>query len=198
MKILTRDNIQNFLFSCTASLVLYLALSAAGCMEKTFPDFTAPTGNAIARAQAYNEIADKVADRGAKSSTGSQKHDFNLVRAILGDQAYTLADALANNARQAESFREIQAALESQRKEFDQLYNSWGAWLERLVRRILFWICVYFVIAFGLRIASMFIGGPVGSVMALVSTGMFGPLAWIQSAFDNAYFRKLVPAARGK
>lgn len=182
------------------SILIVLAaiwlLLCSGCVSGNGPNVTAPTGSAIARAVGYNESADRIAERQAKHSGGPQREGFHLIRAILGDQYDALTEAAAANEKAAEAFNKQGRALEDKSRDYDVLYSGWGARLQRFVHRLLVWLCVYLVAAVGLRIAAMFVSGPIGAGMALVSTAMFGPLAWVQSGFDNLWFRRVAPAAK--
>lgn len=166
------------------------------------------TGNAVAQSQTLADVADSQAAKAQRKAKGPTKDLITMARETLAMLKAKLVEVATSHDAEAKSHAEIVADLQKQLDKRDQtiiakdadyaqLYNSWGAWLERWVRRIFAWIIGYFVLAIGLRLVGLLATGPFGSLAAGVSTVMLGPIAWFQAGFDNVWHRRIAPTLKG-
>jgi hypothetical protein len=86
----------------------------------------------------------------------------------------------------------VAGKLEKEHAAYVELYDSYGARLERFVRKVIFWWTIIFAATFILRIAALFIGGPAGAIMSGLGAGVMGLLTGgvtlIGDGFSNAWF----------
>lgn len=180
----------NTFATMTKHLMLGIILCLSGCQgsKPNVPE-TVPTGNAIAKASAYVTSADgavKAAQPHAnqtgkailKEASGAhQNAQVELSNAeaslsLVSNELVSERDARANQAREHEAFKA-------------HWYIKAGIWLNRLWWTLVGLLSAHVV----LRVAALFISGPVGSTLALIST-FLNPLGWLQALCDNIYFRR--------
>lgn len=144
------------------------------------------TGDNITKSLTRNEVvqselkkASPVAGKRATPHIQTSSEQMKL-------QAAELKDAKASNLKDREHVERLNAAYVALE---NQWYVKLGRWLTGLWR----WLIAFLVLGVVLRIVSMFVGGAPGTVMSAASTGIFGVLtggiSWVQSLFDNAWFR---------
>lgn len=173
---------------CVGLIVLTAML--AGCAAVK-PTPIAATGSAITRADTRAEgvgrnmiaIAPHVDEAGKPLVVSTAQ----LATGIRND----LKDAAQSNAKAAADYAALQAR-------YDKVYNSIGCKIERAIKRFAWIIGGLFGLALVLRLVGFyFTGGVGGSIASFVSTGIFGlfsgGISWIQSLFDNLWFRVFAP-----
>ena len=168
-----------------------LLLILCSCDPQVRPGIgiTAPAGNSIAKAQAYNQVARQQAEDGKKSGG---KSFFSVIDRVLELQAETLDAASSENQVAGRQHQEVVDQLTKARTENKVLYESWGAKTERFLRRVWFWIKVAFVVHVLAGIAGLFVPGIWGKGIAIIGA-IANPFAWFQVIRDNLYFRQRRP-----
>jgi hypothetical protein len=176
-----------------ALAVAVLLLGNLGCTARPTapPAVTAPTGDAINRAQVRVETAATINEQ-------TKPHANETGKALLGTQANVLDEAVSDLATARAANANAQRALDAQAGEIEaneatiaNLRGQWGYKLQRWVEWAWFWIKVWLLIcsvAFVLR----FVPGPVGMVAAVVFSVLWIP-GWLNVTADNAYFRGWLP-----
>jgi hypothetical protein len=168
-------------------------LIASGCGTPSRPQTPAPltdAGNGLAGIKAHTESADRAvtaakphADTTGKAllAVASAEHGAITVKA---DQAQQAVEAARTEAAQA-STALADAKAETVRIT-SKTFVKVALWLEWLIV-IALWVAGIGIV---LRIAALFVTGPVGSVLAVVGSVMFWP-GHLTTLADNLWFRKL-------
>lgn len=156
-------------------LVILTALFLAGCAAQTqHPTEAIVTGNHIGRAEAFTDAA--------TSNVKAIKPHADDVGQALADSALSqLANGKAELHEASKANIQQAADFEAVTQNYTKLQNSTGVKVEAFVRRwlkiVTITIVSYAAIMFGLRLAAMFIAGPVGPILAAISSAM-SPIRW--------------------
>lgn len=178
----------NIKFAVIAGVVTAVILIAVQFVPGCSPTVSLSpnvTGDNITRASTRNEIVQGELKK-AEPISGKAKPHVELSREQMKLQEGELKTAKDSNLKDRQEVDRLNNAYTDLNARW---YVSVGRWLTG------FWHILIGVLILGLvlRIASMFVGGAPGTVLAAVSTGIFGVmsggLVWIQSAFDNIWHR---------
>jgi hypothetical protein len=179
------------LIGITALLVL-----GTGCATRPaeVAPATIPTGNNIAAADAYVDAASGNVDALKPHADATGKVLADAAQSNHGNARVELHKAAKANEAATKQLTTLRSQYGKLEDEHTKLEQSTGVKVERLIRKLIAWCLIYLGVMVALRVAALFVTGPVGAVMATVSTVMW-PGAWFHAAADNYWFRKKANAS---
>jgi hypothetical protein len=175
-----------------AGIVVCICLLS--CSEqKQFPkifELTPKAETSIARADAHRESA-QANIAAAKPDTGTTgKARLAAADDSLNKQKTELEKAQETIERISIEARSLNDAKLAAERELALIKSQWGYRLQAFVHRCWVWIKLYLLAYTVLSVVSLFIPGPFGSILAVISHAM-NPFGWLGAIRDNVWFRKM-------
>lgn len=175
------------------AIALLFVLSLVGCAKH--PPESVPSlgdvGTGIAGVQTALTVADRSIDLAipaAKPVPVAQAH-MQGAKTAIGVAVEKSAEASVALERSASEASAASKRLADQQDLYAALEARWYVRLGRWAERAFWAIVIYFVVMWGMRIAALFVKGPIGAGMAVASNVM-NPTGWVNWGADNAWFRK--------
>jgi hypothetical protein len=172
---------------------LFLVLSGlVGCGSMPRPQERDPvrvTGSAVVGAQAHTVAAKEdikvaVPQTNELGKVSLKSADQNLDAALVKlDEANKALDAEQN------AKADLVYKLTTVENDLTKLKGSWGVQLQRWATIIMWGVVALVVLHVGLRVAGLWVTGPVGAALAIAGT-IINPFGWMQAICDNLYFRR--------
>ncbi len=171
--------------------LLLLSTLLAGCAGKPVaivPE-TIPTGTSIARATAYVDAADGATKAAKPHANATGKALLGQAQESHQNAKVELENADRQNTQATKQVASLATQNQRQQEQYVALENSTGVKIERFIRKLLTWVLVYLGAMVALRVAALFVAGPVGATMSVVATAM-NPAAWFNVAAEALWYRK--------